>query len=56
MDLFSYKCALILHDLLGRKKGIENAVYTDAEQQQGPNHYANILEGRKQSEYLTMEI
>ena len=48
MDLFSYKCALILHDLLGRKKGIENAVYTDAEQQQGPNHYANILEGQKQ--------
>jgi hypothetical protein len=48
MDLFSYKCALILHNLLSRKKGIENAVYTDAEQQQGPNHNANILEGRKQ--------
>jgi hypothetical protein len=46
MDLFSYKRAHILHDLLGRKKGIKNAVYTDAEQQQGPNHYANILEGQ----------
>jgi len=56
MDFFNYKCALSLHELLGRKKGIKNAVNTDAEQQQGPNHYANILEGQKQSEYLTMEI
>jgi hypothetical protein len=45
MDLFSYKCELIFHDLLGKKKGIENVVYTDAQQQQGPSHYANILEG-----------
>ena len=52
----SCKCAFIVHDLVGRKKGIENAVYTDAEQQQGPNHYANILKGGKQSEYFIMEI
>jgi hypothetical protein len=56
MDLFSCECVIILPNLLGRKKGIENAVYTDAEQQQGPNHYADILEGGKQSEYFIMEI
>ena len=56
MDLFTCPCLFILPNLLCRKEGIENAVYTDAEQQQGPNHYTNILEGRKQSEYCIMEV
>jgi hypothetical protein len=29
---------------LGRKKGYKQAVHTETEQQQGPNHYADILQ------------
>jgi hypothetical protein len=35
---------LIFLKFLGRKKGYEQAVHTETEQQQGPNHYADILQ------------
>jgi hypothetical protein len=42
---------LIFLKFLGRKKSYEHAVQKETEQQQGPNHYADILQ-RKDTNML----
>jgi hypothetical protein len=40
---------LIFLKFLGRKKGYEQAVHKETKQQQGPNHYADILQRKDEN-------